>query len=182
MLISFVTFASGLSATNFTTGESVSLSGTAPNFTVNAASSTKVNVLDLTAANFTSFLREDSNSNGILDPGEDLNGNGILDRVATLTLNANSNPDPTFLLRAPNSDVTIDGLYVRLNGVDPNKVFWLFPRTGPTALTIGRSAATIATIGQNNNPTVLVGNFIGTMPATAGTKADSTGLNIGPLS
>ncbi|MFN9651085.1 MAG: hypothetical protein ACK58Z_22015, partial [Pseudanabaena sp.] len=143
-----VTFASGLSATNFTTGTAVSLSGTAPNFTVNAASSTKVNVLDLTAANFTSFLREDGNGNGILDPGEDLNGNGILDRVATLTLNANGNPDPTFLLRAPDSDVTIDGLYVRLNGVDPNKVFWLFPRTGPTALTIGRSAATIATIGQ----------------------------------
>ncbi|MFN7810256.1 MAG: hypothetical protein ACK5QB_17050, partial [Pseudanabaena sp.] len=175
-----VTFASGLSATNFTTGTAVSLSGTAPNFTVNAASSTKVNVLDLTAANFTSFLREDGNGNGILDPGEDLNGNGILDRVATLTLNANGNPDPTFLLRAPDSDVTIDGLYVRLNGVDPNKVFWLFPRTGPTALTIGRSAATIATIGQNNNPTVLVGNLIGTMPATAGTKANSTGLNIGP--
>lgn len=151
-----VTFASGLSATNFTTGEAVSLSGTAPNFTVNAVSSTKVNVLDLTAANFTSLLN------------------------STLTLSANGNSDPTFVLRAPNSDVTIDGLYVKLKGVDPNKVFWLFPRTGPTALTIGRSAATIASSGQNSNPTVLVGNFIGTMPATGGTKADSTGLNIGP--
>lgn len=151
-----VTFASGLSATNFTTGTAVSLSGTAPTFTVNALSSTNVNVLDLTAANFTSLLN------------------------STLTLSANGNPDPTFVIRAPNSDVTIDGLYVKLKGVDPNKVFWIFPRTGPTALTIGRSVASIATSGQNANPTVLVGNFIGTMPATAGTKADSTGLNIGP--
>jgi len=174
-----VTFANGLNTISTanpataTTAQTVTLGGTGTTRTVNALSSTKLNVLDLTAAQFASLSSEDLNNNGILDTGEDLNSNTTLDLGSTLTLNANGFADPTFLLRAPNVDVTIDGLYVKLNGVDPNKVFWYFPRVGLKALTIqgGSSAAA--------KPTVLVGNFIGTMPTTGGTATNSTGLNIG---
>jgi hypothetical protein len=151
-----VNFADGLKAISSAapatanTAQTVTLGGTGTTRIVNALSSTKLNVLDLTAANINTDLKD-----------------------ATLTLSANGNPDPTFLLRAPNADVTIDGLYVKLNGVDPNKVFWVFPRVGLKALTIQGGSSTLS------KPTVLVGNFIGTMPATAGTAANSTGLNIG---
>jgi hypothetical protein len=151
-----VTFATGLNAiataapATATTAQTVTLGGTGTTRTVNALSSTKLNVLDLTAANINTDLKD-----------------------ATLTLSANGNPDPTFLLRAPNADVTIDGLYVKLNGVDPNKVFWVFPRVGLKALTIQGGSNT------PSKPTVLVGNFIGNMPTTGGTATNSTGLNIG---
>ena len=130
--------------------------GTSSAFTINALSSTRPNVIDLTAANFTSFANATTAAN------------------ARLTLNANGNIDPTFVLRVPDTvgDVTIDGLNVRLNGVDPNKIFWVFGRTGANALTIKGS-----TVGK---PTVLVGNFIGNMPASgAGSTTNTTGLNIG---
>jgi hypothetical protein len=133
----------------------------------------------LTAANFESLRNEDRNGNGNLDPGEDTNSNGVLDKSKTLTLRATAAfPDPTFLLRAPDADVTIDGLYVRLQGVDPNKVFWVFPRQGAKALTIGRAVTDTAQI-PHISTTVLTGNFIGNMPATGGTATDSTGLNFG---
>jgi len=112
--------------------------------------------------------------------GTDINGNGNATEPnelanVELTLAASqNNPDPTFLLRAPSTNITLEGLYVKLDGVDPNKVFWVFPQGGKKALTIQGSAA-----GQ---PTVLVGNFIGNMPATGGTADTVTGLNIGPTS
>jgi hypothetical protein len=185
-----VNFSTGLRS--LTTGEPVTFVTDSPtNFSITAASNTKVNVLDLTAANFESLRNEDRNGNGNLDPGEDTNSNGVLDKSKTLTLRATAAfPDPTFLLRAPDVDVTIDGLYVRLEGVDPNKVFWVFPRQGAKALTIGRTIVlestqtaipkiSEATQIANNSTTVLTGNFIGNMPATGGTATDSTGLNFG---
>ena len=159
--------------------ESVSaVSSTSPaNYKVNATSSTKANVLDLTSTNFANLYKgEDANSNNTLDTGEDLNNNGILDRGSILTINANGQNDPVFVLRAPNADVLIDGLSIKLNGVDPNKVFWTFPRIGAKALTIQATSAA--------NPTVLVGNFIGNMPAANNTDSvdNNTGLNIGNTS
>ena len=207
-----VNFYTGLKA--LTTGQTVTFDTvSSTQFAVTAASNTKVNVLDLTAANFESLRNEDlngnnedinnnnifdagedKNSNGVwdkLDAGEDKNSNGVLDKSKILTLKATSAfPDPTFLLRAPDADVTIDGLYVKLEGVDPNKVFWLFPRKGAKALTIGRTIVpestqtatpkiSEATQIANNSTTVLLGNFIGNMPATGGTVDDTTGLNFG---
>jgi hypothetical protein len=142
------------------------------------ANANKINVYNL-------IFKEDIDNDSVKDAGEDINGNGVLDASAlkntelTLAASAN-NPDPTFLLRAPNSeDVTLEGLYVKLDGVDPNKVFWVFPRVGKKALTIQGS--------PEGQPTILVGNFIGNMPATglstdAPTVANTTGLNIGPTS
>jgi len=166
---------------SFTTGQAVSLTAassitaTSPaKFTVNALSSTKPNVLDLTASNFTDLYKgEDANGNNTLDVGEDLNNNGILDRGSILTLNANGQNDPVFVLRAPDADVLIDGLSIKLNGVDPNKVFWTFHRKCAKALTIQ---------GSTSFPTVLVGNFLGNiLPANTTDGVDvNTGLNIGP--
>ena len=147
-----------------------------PIYTVNASSATKINLLTLTETDFINLSKtEDTDGDGILDAGEDTNTNGIIDRGSILTLNANGNPDPTFVIRAPDADVAIDGLYVKLQGVDPNKVFWLFPRIGAKALTIK---------GTTANPTVLVGNFIGNMPAANTTDGvdNNTGLNIGNTS
>ncbi|MCA6518357.1 MAG: hypothetical protein IM556_06845, partial [Pseudanabaena sp. M110S1SP2A07QC] len=116
----------------------------------------------------------------LVTTGTDINGNGDATEPnelanVELTLAASqNNPDPTFLLRAPSTNITLEGLYVKLDGVDPNKVFWVFPQGGKKALTIQGSAA-----GQ---PTVLVGNFIGNMPASGGTADTVTGLNIGPTS
>ena len=185
-----VNFYTGLKA--LTTGQTVTFDTvTSTQFAVTAASNTKVNVLDLTAANFESLRNEDLDGDNVLDAGEDKNSNSVLDKSKILTLKATSAfPDPTFLLRAPDADVTIDGLYVKLEGVDPNKVFWLFQRKGGKALTIGRTIVpestqtttpkiSEATQIANNSTTVLVGNFIGNMPATGGTVDDTTGLNFG---
>ena len=204
-IAAFYTGLQGLStgqAVSLTPPTSVTVGATR---SVNAASDTKVNVLDLTLADFKSFynedinnngvldtLNEDINNNGILDAGEDTNGNGVLDLTenwndidgnntlqnsgAILTLNANGQSDPTFLLRAPSDEVRINGLYVKLNGVDPNKVFWTFPKIGAKALTIRGTSPAL--------PTVLVGNFIGNMPAANTTDGvnNNTGLNIGNTS
>ena len=150
-----------------------------------AANANKINVYNL-------IFKEDIDNDTVKDTGEDINGNGVLDASALknteLTLAASqNNPDPTFLLRAdPNADVILEGLYVKLDGVDPNKVFWVFPRVGKKALTI-RANDDTSVSPPRSQPTVLVGNFIGNMPATglptdATTVANTTGLNIGPTS
>lgn len=190
-----VNFYTGLRS--LTTGQPVTFDTVATTpantqFSVSAVSNTKVNVLNLTAANFESLrnedLGEDTNGNGVLDKSktltlrasEDINKNGILDTGEDFNGNSvlDVTTDPTFLLRAPDADVTIDGLYVKLDGVDPNKVFWVFPRQGAKALTIGRAVTDNAQI-PNIPTTVLTGNFIGNMPATGGTATTSTGLNFG---
>ena len=83
-------------------------------------------------------------------------------------------PSPVFILRAETTeDITFDTLKVRLDGVDPNNVFWVFPKSaGDQNLVFKGNSKTDANI--------VTGNFIGTMPATVvpATVANSTDLNI----
>jgi hypothetical protein len=83
-------------------------------------------------------------------------------------------PSPVFILRAETTeDITFDTLKVQLDGVDPNNVFWVFPKiAGDQNLVFKGNSKT--------NPSIVTGNFIGTMPATVvpATVANSTDLNI----
>lgn len=53
-------------------------------------------------------------------------------RGVTLTLKANPNgPSPVFILRGdPTENLTLSGVRLKLEGVEPNNVFWLTPRVG----------------------------------------------------
>ena len=102
--------------------------------------------------------------------------------LGTLTLQANSAepaPSPVFILRAcSNQDLLLNALKIKLNGVDPNNVFWSVPRINSAAAsTTPRTALTIR--GTAVAPSVIVGNFIGNMTPTAGgTATNTTTLNI----
>jgi hypothetical protein len=116
--------------------------------------------------------------------------NGTTTRTlsGTLTLRANRNvdgnslgPSPVFLLRASSfEDLTLKALKIRLDGVDPNNVFWMVPRVN--AVTSNANALEIIadTSVSPNIPSVIVGNFIGKMPASGtANKTQATTLNIG---
>jgi len=119
--------------------------------------------------------------------------NGTTARVlsGTITLRANpteSAPSPVFILKgSPNEDLVLKGLKIKLEGVDPNNVFWVIPRTTPAIPTTAPARAlTIASIVDDTTtnlydpiPSIVVGNFIGTMPSSGtGDKTTATTLNI----
>jgi hypothetical protein len=121
--------------------------------------------------------------------------NGVTARVlsGTITLRANPNesaPSPVFILKgSPNEDLILKGLKIKLEGVEPNNVFWVIPRTTPaTPANAPARGLTIASIVDDTNttaydpiPSIVVGNFIGIMPSwdgTNGTKTTATTLNI----
>jgi hypothetical protein len=83
-------------------------------------------------------------------------------------------PSPVFILRADAAeDIEFDGLKLKLEGVDPNNVFWIFPKVTGADNVIFKAS-------DPNFPNVVTGNFIGTMPATGVTvsEANSTDLAI----
>jgi len=181
-------FYDGLSGSALDPSDNTNFKGARPTLTnptkTGVLSGALYNRMLLTASNAAADANKINVYNLVLT-GTNVNGNLTVDanelKNTELTLAASqNNPDPVFLLRAPsNADVTLEGLYVKLYGVDPNKVFWVFPRVGKKALTIQGS--------DTGQPTVLVGNFIGNMPATglstdATTVGNTTGLNIGPTS
>jgi len=88
----------------------------------------------------------------------------------TLTLRSNQSvtaPSPVFILQGCSTqDLVLQGLKVKLEGVDPNNVFWVISKTGSKALTI-------------QGASVLTGNFLGITPSSgAFTKDNSSGLSI----
>ena len=82
---------------------------------------------------------------------------------------------PVFILRADSAeDIIFDSLKVRLDGVDPNNVFWIFPKT------VGLDNLVFKTT-DSTKPNVVTGNFLGVMPAlsaTALTNDNVTDLTI----
>lgn len=127
---------------------------------LNTFNNNKINVINLNVF--------DANSSG----GDD----GIISGDVILRANRNGNgtnlgPSPVFVLYTPNPvDLTFKGLRIKLDGVEPNNIFWLIDKTGAKALTI---------VGNQAEPSIIPGNFIGVMPASGGNFADSSGLNIG---
>ncbi|MFN3927432.1 MAG: hormogonium polysaccharide biosynthesis protein HpsA [Pseudanabaenaceae cyanobacterium] len=111
--------------------------------------------------------------------------------TGTLTLRANPNesaPSPVFILQSdPNEDLELKGLRMRLEGVDPNNVFWIINRVTPNIPNAPDSALTITSVpdlpdtpSYDPIPSILVGNFIGRMPASGtGSPTDTSTLNIG---
>lgn len=95
-------------------------------------------------------------------------------------------PSPVFILRAdPAEDIIFDGLKVQLDGVEPNNVFWIFPKTTGDQNLVFKSHLTdpllpFDPIANPYIPNIVTGNFIGVMPATvvAATADNSTDLNI----
>jgi len=124
----------------------------------NTFADNRINVIDL-------------NSLGTLTSGNrTISGDFIL-RANRDAKGKNLGPSPVFVLRARNTDdITLRGLRVKLDGVEPNNIFWLIERTGAKALTI---------VGEQAEPSVLPGNFIGVMPPSGGNFTNSSGLNIG---
>jgi len=123
--------------------------------------------------------------------------NGITARVltGTITFRANPNepaPSPVFILKgSPNEDLIFKGLKIKLEGVEPNNIFWVVPRTTPTTPSNAPARGlTIASIVDNPGtpekpspaydpiPSIVVGNFIGIMPDWTATKNTGTTLNI----
>ncbi|MFN3360173.1 MAG: hormogonium polysaccharide biosynthesis protein HpsA, partial [Pseudanabaenaceae cyanobacterium] len=109
----------------------------------------------------------------------------------TLRLSANRDnigrkrgPSPVFIFRGPRDrDVSMEGLKVQLDGVDPNNIFWVFPRTGRKALTIAGALPKPNITNDPDKTSILVGNFIGNMPnsSTAANESNTSYLNIGLL-
>ena len=95
-------------------------------------------------------------------------------------------PSPVFILRAdPNENIVFDGLKIQLDGVEPNNVFWIFPKTKGDQNLVFKSHLTdpllpFDPIANPYIPNIVTGNFIGVMPATvvAATADNSTDLNI----
>ena len=82
-------------------------------------------------------------------------------------------PSPVFILRSDAAeDIEFDGLKLKLEGVDPNNVFWIFPKVTGADNVIFKAT-------DPNFPNVVTGNFMGTMPASvAVSEANSTDLTI----
>ena len=83
-------------------------------------------------------------------------------------------PSPVFIMMADSAeDVAFSGLKVNLDGVDPNNIFWVFPKvavgSAPNLNFVGGSATTT---------NVITGNFIGTMPNAASTVDNTTELAV----
>ncbi len=112
-------------------------------------------------------------------------GSNILRGTLTLRANRDSvgrqlGPSPVFVFQAPNAPVNMEGLKIKLDGVEPNNIFWVFQHTGRTTLTIAGTLANPSDTSDVDKSSILVGNFIGLTPA-APTPANSSGLNIGLL-
>jgi hypothetical protein len=83
-------------------------------------------------------------------------------------------PSPVFIIMAdPNEDVVFGGLKVQLDGVDPNNIFWVFPRVA-----VGTVPNLTFTGSSLTNPNIVTGNFIGTMPNAASTVDNTTELSV----
>jgi len=91
-------------------------------------------------------------------------------------LRANPNqPSPVFILRScPTQDLLLENFKLQLDGVEPNNVFWVIPKTNLTA----QSSNALTIKGGVSGSTVLSGNFLGIMPTSGGNKTTSTTLNI----
>ena len=82
-------------------------------------------------------------------------------------------PSPVFILRADAAeDIEFDGLKLKLEGVDPNNIFWIFPKVAGADNVMFKAS-------DPNFPNVVTGNFIATMPSSGtDTEATSTDLTI----
>jgi hypothetical protein len=93
------------------------------------------------------------------------------DSSCTPSTSITRGPSPVFIMMADSAeDVLFNSLRVELDGVNPNNIFWVFPKAN--------SVRNLTFAGTASAPNVITGNFIGTMPASGSSATNTTGLTV----